>query len=229
MTEKSGTQLRAVSRRTFLRNAALASALLPGAGAMLASCGGGGGEAGDGELAVPRVLLTSPTQPSYVETVYGPVEYGKDFGLPMTIDDFKEFDSHATAMQALLSGRGDIIGGSMISHLIIQSRGEDIKVFCPFVNLDDFVLAGSSGVTEIKQLTDPSTLVAVDSPGGAGEGILNAMLDQAGLEATVDDLPNAKILESSDLRTSAWASGDVDATIIHLVQYQDAAKEVSDP
>ena len=45
------------------------------------------------DLPVPRVALTSPTQPSYVETIYGPITYGSEFGLDMTLDDFTIFDS----------------------------------------------------------------------------------------------------------------------------------------
>ncbi len=180
------------------------------------------------DLPVPRVALTSPTQPSYVETIYGPITYGSEFGLDMTLDDFTIFDSHATATQSALAGQADIVGGSFVSHLLVREAGADFKVFCSFINLDDFVIAGRNGVTEVDQLFDPDVRVAVDSPGGAAEIILNAMLQGTGTGKTVADIPNQNILESSGLRTSAFVADEVDATVIHLGQFKQAAEEVSD-
>jgi len=180
------------------------------------------------EPTAPRVALTSPTQPSYVETIYGPIKYGPEFGLNMTADDFTIFDSHATATQSALAGQADIVGGSLVSHLLVREAGEDFKVFCSFINLDDFVIAGRNGVTEVEQLFDPDVRVAVDSPGGAAEIILNAMLQGAGTGQTVADIPNQNILESSGLRTSAFVADEVDATVIHLGQFNQAAEEVPD-
>lgn len=175
-----------------------------------------------------RVAITSPTQPSYVETIYGPVHYGAEFGLNITADDFRIFDSHATATQTVLAGQADIVGGSFVSHLIIRERGLDFKMFCPFVNMDDFVMAGRNGVTEVEQLFDPDTRVAIDSPGGASGVILNAMLQAAGTGKTIADLPNVRILESSALRSSVFVADGVDATVIHLTQFKQAAEQVSD-
>jgi ABC-type nitrate/sulfonate/bicarbonate transport system substrate-binding protein len=185
-------------------------------------------EGAPAELPVPRVALTSPTQPSYVETIYGPITYGPEFGLNMTADDFTIFDSHATATQSALAGQADIVGGSFISHLLLRERGQDFRVFCSFINLDDFVIAGRNGVTEIDQLFDPEVRVAVDSPGGAAEIILNSMLQAAGTGKTVADIPNTNILESSGLRTSAYVADEVDATVIHLPQFRQAAEQIPD-
>lgn len=180
------------------------------------------------ELPVPRVALTSPTQPSYVETIYGPIHYGPEFGLNMTADDFTIFDSHATATQSALAGQADIVGGSFVSHMLVREAGEDFKVFCSFINLDDFVIAGRNGITEVEQLFDSDVRVAVDSPGGAAEIILNSMLQAAGTGMTVADIPNQNILESSGLRTSAFVADEVDATVIHLGQFRQAAEEIPD-
>ena len=180
------------------------------------------------EDSVLKVAVTAPTQPSFVETIYGPVKYGAEFGLDITEDDFRIFDSHATATQTVLAGQADIVGGSFISHLLIRERGLDFKIFCPFVNMDDFVMAGRNGVTEVEQLFDPETRVAIDSPGGASGVILNAMLQAAGTGKTIADLPNVRILESSALRSSVFVADGVDATVIHLTQFKQAAEQVSD-
>ncbi|MQA81425.1 MAG: hypothetical protein GEV10_23585 [Streptosporangiales bacterium] len=186
-------------------------------------CSGGGGESKK-----PRVAFTSEVQASYVNTRYGPLNYGKDFGLDVTEKDFQTFDSHATATQTALSGRADIVGGSFISHVLVQQRGQDFKVFCPFVSLDDFVLVGRNGVSSVTDLFDKKTRVAVDSSGGAGAMILDAMLAEANAPGTSTDLPNTSIVESSGLRTSSFASGKVDATVIHVQQYNQAKTQVKD-
>ena len=175
-----------------------------------------------------RVSLTATTKPSYVQTVYGPVHYGPEFGLNMTKEDFVVFQSHATATQSVLSGQTSILGGSFISHLLLREAGQDFKVFCPFVNLDDFVMVGRNGVSQVEQLFDPDVRVAIDSPGGAGGIILNAMLQAAGTGKTVADLPNTRILESSSLRTSVFVANGVDATVLHLAQFKQSASEIPD-
>lgn len=180
------------------------------------------------EMTTPRVALTSPTQPSFVNTRYGPIEFGSDFGLDMSDDAFTIFDSHSTATQTALSGRADIVGGSFISHVLVREAGQEFQVFCPFLSNDDFVLAGRNGVDSVEDLFDPETRVAVDSPGGAGAMIMNALLVANDAEGTVEDLPNTTILESSGLRTTAFASGDVDATVIHLPQFNQSLEEAED-
>lgn len=222
--------------------------------AMVAACGGGnagdeptdaagatqsgaaepatteqGGEAtAASDLTAPRVAFTAPTIPSIVERIHGPLELGSQFGLEMSEEDFTTFEDHAVATQSALSGQHDVVGGSFASLMLVRQAGEDFEAFCPFINLDDFVLAGRSGVTEIDQLFDPEFSVAIDSPGGAADLILNAMLQANGFEQTGEDIPNAQIITSSGTRATALAAGDVDASFIHLTQFfqvQEAADD----
>lgn len=187
------------------------------------ACGGGSEEAEK-----PRVAFTSEVQASYVNSRYGPLTYGKDFGLPITEKDFQVFDSHATATQTTLSGRADVVGGSFISHVLVHQAGQDFKAFCPLVSLDDFVLVGRGGVSSVDDLFDKKNRVAVDSSGGAGAMILDAMLEAADAPGTSKKLPNTSIIESSGLRTSAFAAGKVDATVIHVQQFNQAKTQVKD-
>jgi ABC-type nitrate/sulfonate/bicarbonate transport system substrate-binding protein len=203
------------------RAVALAAAsLIVAAGSGAAAAGtdttapGGGAEVGDVTFA-----WTSPTQPTFVNRDYGIVEEGPAFGLDATIDDMLTFDSHAVATQAVLSGEADVVGGSFVSNMLVNQQGQDFKAFCPFVKNDDFVLVSNPGVDEIGDIFDPEVSVALDSPGGAGDIILNAMLQAAGEERTTADIPGIQILESSGLRTTAFAAGDVDVSLVHLTQY----------
>ena len=204
------------------RTAAVAavSALLVAVGGGVVSAGAdttvpaGGGDVGDVTFA-----WTSPTQPTFVNRDYGIVEEGPAFGLNATVDDMLTFDSHAVATQAVLSGDADVVGGSFVSNMLVNQQGEDFKAFCPFVKNDDFVLVSSPGIDAIGDIFADDVSVALDSPGGAGDIILNAMLQAAGEERTTADIPGIQILESSGLRTTAFASGDVDVTLVHLTQY----------
>lgn len=201
---------------------------------LLSACGGGdepSDEEGGGEAAATslQVANTSPTQPGFVPAKYGAIELGDQFGLEMTLDNFTTFDSHAVATQAVLSGEADVVAGSLVSHMLLREQGQDFQAFCPYISQDDFVIVGANGVDSIEQLFDPDTRVALDSPGGAGDIILNAMLQAVGEERTAADIPGVQILESSGLRTSAYAAGEVDATVIHDYQYFEAESQATDP
>lgn len=204
--------------------------------ALLAACGGGSSDApsstAKGGAAAPatiRVALTSPTQPNWVATKYGVLTYGKDFGLNMTPEDFTTFESHSIATQTVLSGKADVVAGSFVSDLLLIDKGQKFKAFCPYISQDDFVIAGANGVKTIGQLFDKGTRVAMDSPGGAGSVIFDAMIQAAGESRSTGDMPNPQILESSGLRESAYAAGKVDATVIHEAQYKEAAPQVKQP
>lgn len=203
---------------------------------LAAACGGGAAETtapaaeqeGAEEITAPRVALTAPTIPSIVERVHGPIELGDQFGLAMTEEDFTTFEDHATATQSTLGGQHDVVGGSFASLMLVRETGQDFQAFCPFINLDDFVLAGRNGVTEMEQLFDGQYSVAIDSFGGAADLILNAMLQANGFEQTGEDIPNAQIITSSGLRTTALAAGEVDASFIHLTQFFEVEQQADD-
>jgi ABC-type nitrate/sulfonate/bicarbonate transport system substrate-binding protein len=223
-----------MSHRSVRRSAALVLSI-----SLLAACGNGddagdsgGGEAGGQQDAGPftiTVANTSPVLPTYVATKYGVLTYGDEFNLDMTEEDFLTFDSHSVAAQSVLSGEADVVAGSFVSTLLLVAQGQKMQAFCPYIAQDDFVIAGANGVDSVDELFDPNVRVAIDSPGGAGSVIFDAMLQALGEERTTADMPGQQILESSGLRTSAYAAGEVDATVIHEPQYAEAAPQVEDP
>ncbi|WP_162941411.1 ABC transporter substrate-binding protein [Desertimonas flava] len=172
-------------------------------------------------LEVPTIAWTSPTQPTFVERDYGLLEVGPSFGLDFTPDDLLVFESHAVATQTVLSGGADIVGGSFVSTMLVNQQGQDFKAFCPFIKNDDFVLVTTPGIDTIADLFEGDATVAVDSPGGAGDVIVNAMIQASGDDRSTTDLPNVQIIESSGLRTSAFVGGEVNATMVHLTQYNE--------
>ena len=175
-----------------------------------------------------RVSLTRPTQPSQLTSLFGPVHYGHEFGLDFRKEDFLIFQSHAIATQSVLANQTAILGGSLVAHLLLRERGQDFKIFCSQTNLDDFVAVGRNGVTKLEQFFDPNVRVGIDSAGGAGEIILNAMFQAAGIKKRLADIPHTRLIESSGLRTSVFVANDVDATVIHLTQFNQAAREIPD-
>jgi ABC-type nitrate/sulfonate/bicarbonate transport system substrate-binding protein len=177
-----------------------------------------------------RIVLGSQPQASLIPLVYGVGHYGGDFGLTMSVaQHLTSFDAHTDAVQTLLDGRAQVMGTSFSAILDAREQGDDLKVFCPYVKLDDFVLAGANGVNTVGQLFEPSTRVGIDSPGGAGAIVLNALLSGVGEARDIPDIPNQQIIESSSARTAAWAAGRLDATVIHDTQYDGAEASVNRP
>lgn len=188
----------------------------------------GTGATGGNGTTTPRVALTAPTQPWNVWVRWGPTEYGSEFGVPMDNDDIQAFDSHSTAIQATLAGEADIVTGSLLAWSLVLNQGEDFKVFCPYVKSDDYVIAGRNGVTTLDDLLDPKTRVGIDSPGGAGNTAVDAILQVNDIDATAEDFPNRTVIESSGLRESAFAADEVDATILHVASFVRLKEEVPD-
>lgn len=177
-----------------------------------------------------RIAVGSQPQASQIPLIYGVGHYGSDFGLAISVEQsVTEFDSHTTAVQAFLDGNAQVMATSFSAILDAREQGEDVKMFCPYVSMDDFVLAGANGVNNAGQLFEPSTRVGIDSPGGAGAIVLNALLSGVGEPRDVDEIPNQQIIESSSARTAEWAAGGLDATVIHDTQYDGAQASVNQP
>ena len=197
----------------------------------LAGCSAGSADAAEPSTGESlRIVLGSNPQASQIPLVYGVGHYGGDFGLAISVEqNVAKFDSHTDAVQTLLDGKAQVMATSFSAILDAREQGQDVKMFCPYVSMDDFVLAGANGVNNAGQLFEPSTRVGIDSPGGAGAIVLNALLSGIGEPRDVDELPNQQIIESSSARTAAWAAGELDATVIHDTQYDGAQASVNRP
>ena len=177
-----------------------------------------------------RIVLGSQPQASQIPLVYGVGHFGGDFGLAIGVEqNVTKFDSHTDAVRTLFDGKAQVLASSFSAILDAREQGEDVKMFCPYVSMDDFVLAGANGVNNAGQLFEPSTRVGIDSPGGAGAIVLNALLSGIGEPRDVHEIPNQQVIESSSARTAAWAAGELDATVIHDTQYDGAQASVDRP
>lgn len=233
MGSTAGTSRRPARSRSFVVTVtALSSAAL-----ILAACGGddgaetaaGSDDGADSEgVTTPIIGLSSSVQPSYILAMDGPLSYGSQFGMDVTPDDFVSFDSHATVVQAALSGQVEVVGASTLAHLSAISQGQPFRIFAAMNHADDFVIAGRGDVTTLEQLADPEVTVGMDEPGGAGAAIFDAMLLAEGQDFISTDIQDAVVIGSSGGRTSALASGEVDATSIHLHQAESIDEETGD-
>ncbi|HWK27287.1 MAG TPA: ABC transporter substrate-binding protein [Solirubrobacter sp.] len=230
-----------VSRREFLHRSGIGAGgliSLGGLSALLAACGdddstssanAGGKDSSGGKVnPKPKIGLSSTPQPSYLPVIAGPVMAGGKYGLSIAKKDVTVLDSSTTLTQSTLSGQVDIAGQSTIAHLLLIDRGQPFKIFATYSLSDDFVIASRGNVTDIQQLKDPKVVVATDSPGGAGQAVFDAMLKASNAGFLVTDIPKKVIVESSGERASALASGDADATVIHVVQANAIQKEKGD-
>jgi ABC-type nitrate/sulfonate/bicarbonate transport system substrate-binding protein len=167
-----------------------------------------------------RIAMSASPQPTNLAGMYGPVHYGNDFGLDITKDSFVYFEAHALAVQSVLSGQADIVGGSFVSEMLVQQAGQDFKAFCVWYGKADYLLVGRSGITRIEQLLDPQVRVSVDSPGGVADMALNMILQAEHINATTKTLANLHILESSAERRAAMQNNVVDVTILNVTAYR---------
>jgi len=179
-------------------------------------------------LTTPRVAFSSPISALTVNTIYGQVHYGADFGLPMTANDFTIFDSPQTATQATIGGQADILNASLVSTLVLREAGKDFKVFCPNAGKVDYVVVGRNGIKTLEQVADPKTRVGIDGPTNVSSTILNALFAAHNIKATVADLPNKTILEVPTARQAAWVDNQFDVTLMRLSQFRQSQASVSD-
>lgn len=162
------------------------------------------------------IALFSDPQGVVVPLVYGVDNYGDAFDLAISADrNVTIFEDHTSLIDTARAGDIQVMATSVSAILDAREEGEDLKIFCPYVGVDDFVLAGANGVTTVDQLFQSTTRVGVDSPGGASAIVLNALLSGVGETRDIPDIPNQLIIESSRDRTAEWASGALDATVIH--------------
>ncbi|MQA81412.1 MAG: hypothetical protein GEV10_23520 [Streptosporangiales bacterium] len=211
-------------RRRFLRTAGAGVLLASPLAAGLTSCGSD--DESSGKKKRVRIAQTSPPLITYPAVVWGPVTYGAEFGVPTTKKDFTTFEAQQTAIQSLLSGRADIVIGSFLGMLALATKRDDFITFGPSVDLDDFVLAGIKGVNDCDSVFDPKYKIGVDSPGGSGSSVLEAILQDGCDGRSQKELKNVRIIESSGLRTTSLASGEIQATVLHIDQTEQVKEKI---
>lgn len=229
------------TRRQFMGGSAKwlgAIGAMSGAGALLSACGGddeeqgGGGGGGDasGEVKPVRIASSTGIIPIFIQQAAGPLLYGEEFGLRLNRKEhFQELQSHTVATQSVLSGDSDIMSGSVFGAMSAVAQGLPIKSFCGARNRDDDVLAGRGPAKSFEDIFDEDVRVAVDSAGGTANAELQALLiAKRGKDASLSDIPNLTILESSGQRQAAFAAGQVDAAIFHVNQFWQVEEEVAD-
>ncbi len=212
--ENSGDGLFGVRRLLWV-----AVVLLATSGLALASCGGddddgGSSGGGDGGSERVRVAVTSGETLGDVPGVSAAIENGDAFDIQASSGDIKRFDSHATAMQVLLSGGAEVVSGSFVSNLKLMEQGREIRVFCGVQNATEENLVGTGETDSIDDLNSGEATVAIDSPGGAADFFLNFLLYAEDSGFYVEDIQNKTILEDGDQRLSAMQNGEADASIL---------------
>lgn len=211
-----------MDRRQFLRLLGAAGAATPLAGA-LAACGGdttssGSGGSQSGKVGRLKLAISSTPLSTYIVQIAGPLLYGKDFDLDITKDDILVFQSHATAVQAALSGQVSAVGASTMGNLSVIAQGSPFKLFQPYSLVDDYVIAATHDISSLGDVKAKNAVIGIDSPGGAARTGMDAMLTASNAGFIVDDLKHVQDIESSGERTSALASNQVQVTVIHKSQ-----------
>jgi len=65
------------------------------------------------------------------------------------------FDSNTNLVEAARAENAQVMATSVSAILDARENGQDLKIFCPYVSMDDFVLAGANGVTPSMYCSNP--------------------------------------------------------------------------
>jgi ABC-type nitrate/sulfonate/bicarbonate transport system substrate-binding protein len=207
--------------RQIVRLLALASVVALAA----AGCGGDEDEAPSSGPKPIRVV-TSSTGQAYVGQFHAPELFGDKFGLASN-NTLTEFEDEGAAAQVLVSGGADAGSTGLTQVIQLISRGQKLKAFCPVQVDSTEQLVGITGkINSLEQITDPDIRVAVDSPGGLVNFIMNLVFQQKGLGITVSDLQNVTVLGDGSQRLAALAAGQVDVGSVDLFELPDLQKQI---
>jgi ABC-type nitrate/sulfonate/bicarbonate transport system substrate-binding protein len=198
--------------------------------AIAAGCGSSGGgssaSSGGGAQSVHLVTTVPPNTQAYIGQYHAAELFGDKFGIapdsPVT-----GFEDENTATQVLVSGGADIEGGAVTQVIQLQEHGQDVKAFCPVQKDSTEQLVGRTDkITSLDQITDPDVRVAVDSPGGLVNFIMNLVFREKQLGITVSDLKNVTVLGDGSQRLAALAANQVDVGSVDLFELPDLIKQV---
>jgi ABC-type nitrate/sulfonate/bicarbonate transport system substrate-binding protein len=209
-------------KRTPLSIAALAVIGL----AVLVGCGDDSGGEPAAQNTV-RYAVTSPIVPPQLPPYAGPLISGKDFGLDMKKSDLQVLNSTPTALQLLLSGKIDVTSAAFFGYLQARGTQPQLRAFCPEQSTTNAVVVSTNpDITSLADLTDESVRVLVESPGGPNDFFMNEALQAAGVDLTVDQLENTRIVENMEQRFTALAGGNADVAVVWNYNVADLEKAV---
>jgi ABC-type nitrate/sulfonate/bicarbonate transport system substrate-binding protein len=190
--------------------------------AIAAGCGGGGGSSAD---SIHLVTTVPPSTQAYIGQYHAAELFGNKFGIAS--QKVTGFEDENTATQVLLSGGADVEGGTVTQVIQLNEHGQDIRAFCPVQKDSTEQLVGRTDkITSLDQITDPDVRVAVDSPGGLVNFIMNLVFQEKHLGITVNDLKNITVLGDGSQRLAALAANQVDVGSVDLFELPDLVKQV---
>jgi ABC-type nitrate/sulfonate/bicarbonate transport system substrate-binding protein len=174
----------------------------------------------------PVRVVTSSTGQAYVGQFHAAELFGDKFGLASN-NQLTEFEDEGAAAQVLVSGGADAGSTGLTQVIQLISRGQKLKAFCPVqVDSTEQLVGITSKINSLNQITDPKIRVAVDSPGGLVNFIMNLVFQQKGLGVKVSDLKNVTVLGDGSQRLAALAAGQVDVGSVDLFELPDLQKQV---
>jgi ABC-type nitrate/sulfonate/bicarbonate transport system substrate-binding protein len=187
-------------------------------------CGGGGGSSGGSSVSL--VTTVPPSTQAYIGQYRAADLFGPKFGLPSK-NKVTGFEDENTATQVLLSGGADVEGGAVTQVIQLNEHGQDVRAFCPVQKDSTEQLVGRTDkITSLDQITDPDVRVAVDSPGGLVNFIMNLVFREKNLGITVKDLQNVTVLGDGSQRLAALAANQVDVGSVDLFELPDLIKQI---
>jgi ABC-type nitrate/sulfonate/bicarbonate transport system substrate-binding protein len=215
-------------------------AAIAATGLVFAACGGDSdsdsGSAASGDTAASdgaatggnfgslKIAFTSSLDPNEVPGYRGPVINGKEFGLDQKLDDLKTFDSTNTALQVMLSGKLDVVGGAFLNFMQARAQQPDLRAFCPMKAGFPGSLVGINETDSIEKLADPKTKVVLESPGGPNNFFMDLVYEAKGQDFRTTTFKNVVILDDNPQRFAALLKEQASVAIVTAAQVKELKK-----
>ncbi|ERG94438.1 ABC transporter substrate-binding protein [Haloquadratum walsbyi] len=211
------------SRRELLRRT---GAIAAGGGiATLAGCSGqrssGETETTDDPL---RLAFQAPAETTDVNTWVGAQEFASDQGISVEIDVFEGVD---LAVQSVLSGEADIARGSVTAVASVIEAGRPFEFIITPIRSTDYVLTTQPGIESLADIVEQDAAIGMSAPTGLDAVQVAAVMFQAGVIDSVDEL-NYQRIGYSGARREAILSGGIDVSPQHYAQWLDMREQNSD-
>ena len=121
----------------------------------------------------------------------------------------------------------------MTQLIQLIDKDQNVKAFCPIqIDSTEQLVGLNDKITSLDQITDPEIRVAVDSPGGLVNFIMNLLFQEKdinnanGEPLTTSDLENVIVLGDGSQRLAALADGEADVGSVDLFELPDLEKQI---
>lgn len=216
------------------------------AGGALAGCtgqsdgsGGDGGDGADGGQTTPMATEAPPEYHAVFAIVEAELNQMPSIAalrelLPAASDDrltgeVRTFESATLPLQALIQGAVDYYALSPGNVFQAQLAGNDPRILCTRLKGTDYLFVvntNNADVDTVNELFQGDYEIGIAGLGGLSHMQVAGVIEREGFDPQSPEMEEKVVsVGGSGTRTSAVAAGQIDATIVHIDQYDRIRNE----